>query len=65
MRRRMPSVDTEARKRCLKDAVAPAYDAMIAYRDRGIPAETIFAGIRAPCQAPARSEVKRRTLTIL
>ena len=58
-------VDKAARKRWLKDEVAPVYDAMIAYRDRGIPAETVFAGIRAPCQAPARSEVKRHTLTIL
>lgn len=37
----------EAVERWLMDEVAPAYDAMAADPGRGIPAETVFAEIRA------------------
>jgi antitoxin ParD1/3/4 len=37
----------EAVERWLCDEVAPTYDAMAARPDRGIPAETVFAEIRA------------------
>lgn len=37
----------EAVERWLRDEVAPAYDAMAVDPDRGIPAETVFADIRA------------------
>ncbi|MRI56582.1 type II toxin-antitoxin system ParD family antitoxin [Methylobacterium sp. DB1607] len=36
----------EAVERWLKEEVAPVYDAMAADPNRGIPAETVFAGIR-------------------
>lgn len=36
----------EAVERWLRDEVAPAYDAMAADPSRGLPAETVFAGIR-------------------
>jgi antitoxin ParD1/3/4 len=36
----------EAVERWLRDEVAPAYDAMAADPDQGIPAETVFAEIR-------------------
>ncbi|WP_298955687.1 type II toxin-antitoxin system ParD family antitoxin [uncultured Methylobacterium sp.] len=37
----------EAVERWLKDEVAPTYDAMAADPSRGIPAESVFAEIRA------------------
>lgn len=37
----------EAVERWLRDEVAPVYDAMAVDPDRGIPAETVFADIRA------------------
>jgi len=36
----------EAVERSLKEEVAPVYDAMAADPNRGIPGETVFAGIR-------------------
>lgn len=44
----------EAVERWLHDEVIPAYDAMIADPDRGIPADVVSAGIRARHAEPLR-----------